>query len=79
MTQRTCGNLPTPPGRRSQAAHRSPIQGVATETAESRALRWVRPEDVPSLAVEAYAIRVLDGLRNGQPPAVREHDGVNLV
>lgn len=55
------------------------IQGIPTETAESRAIRWVRSEDVPSLAVEAYAVRVLDGLRNGQPPAVREHDGVNLV
>lgn len=49
------------------------------ETAECTALRWVKPDEVPSLAVEAFAIRVLDGLRNDHPPAVREHDGVNLI
>jgi ADP-ribose pyrophosphatase YjhB (NUDIX family) len=49
---------------------------------ETSALRWATRREVTELADEAYAIRVLDALdRAGgtSPPAVRAHDGVNLV
>lgn len=48
---------------------------------ESAAFRWVEPAEARALADEAFAIRVLDAL-NEPPcaaPAVREHDGVNLL
>ncbi|WP_344259300.1 NUDIX hydrolase [Streptomyces sodiiphilus] len=46
---------------------------------ETRDLRWVTREEVSELADEAYAVRVLDALDGGTPPAVRAHDGVKLI
>ncbi|MDH2429276.1 NUDIX domain-containing protein [Sphaerisporangium sp. TRM90804] len=55
------------------------IGGQLTETDEARSFRWVTPDDVRSLASEAFAIRVLDAMHHDQPPAIRHHDGTNLL
>ena len=41
--------------------------------------RWASEADTRELAVEAHAARVLDALRAGEPPAVRQHDGTRLL
>lgn len=53
--------------------------GTPTTGSETRALRWATREEVSELADEAYAIRVLDALDAASPPAVRAHDGLNLI
>lgn len=53
--------------------------GTPTTGEETYALRWATREEVSELADEAYAIRVLDALDATSPPAVRAHDGVQLV
>jgi len=55
------------------------IDGDLTTGDETRALRWVTRDEVIDLADEAYAIRVLDALDAASPPAVRAHDGVQLI
>ncbi|MEU6824060.1 NUDIX domain-containing protein [Streptomyces atriruber] len=55
------------------------VDGTPTPGDETRALRWATRAEVTALAIEAYAIRVLDALDATSPPAVRAHDGVNLV
>ena len=46
---------------------------------EATAFRWASETDVITLAVEAYAVRVLDAQHPDEPPAVRQHDGVHLL
>jgi 8-oxo-dGTP diphosphatase len=53
--------------------------GDLTTTDETTAYRWATLDDVRDLADEAYAVRVLDALEDGQPPAVREHNGVKVL
>ncbi|MFD0886744.1 NUDIX hydrolase [Streptosporangium algeriense] len=53
--------------------------GHLTANRESRAFRWADPQEVRTLANEAFAIRVLDAMRPDQPPAVRHHDGTRLL
>jgi hypothetical protein len=48
---------------------------TGTEAAE---IRWLDPEEVAGLMDEAYAVRLLDALRPGEP-AIRSHDGRMLV
>ncbi|WP_329082187.1 NUDIX hydrolase [Streptosporangium sp. NBC_01469] len=55
------------------------IGGHLTETDEARAFRWVTADEVQELASEAFAIRVLDAMRNDQAPAIRHHDGIRLL
>ncbi|NEW75062.1 NUDIX hydrolase [Streptomyces rhizosphaericus] len=55
------------------------LDGTPTTGAETRALRWATRDEVTELADEAYAIRVLDALDNTSPPAIRAHDGVQLI
>ncbi|UBU13993.1 NUDIX hydrolase [Nonomuraea gerenzanensis] len=55
------------------------IGGSLTVTDESRAFRWMAADEVRALAVEAFAVRVLDALCNDGKPAVRGHDGVHNV
>jgi 8-oxo-dGTP diphosphatase len=53
--------------------------GAPATSEETEALRWAAEADVPDLASEAFAIRVLDAMRGtGQVP-VRKHDGVQLL
>jgi ADP-ribose pyrophosphatase YjhB (NUDIX family) len=55
------------------------VGGRLTETAETRALRWITADEVRSLASEAFAIRVLDAMDHDHAPAVRHHDGTRLL
>jgi ADP-ribose pyrophosphatase YjhB (NUDIX family) len=49
---------------------------LSDETAE---WRWATAAEVASLADQAYAVRVADALQYAIPPAIRTHDGVELV
>jgi len=53
--------------------------GDLASTDEAAAFRWATGAEVPGLADEACAIRVLDALGTGHPAAVRQHDGVHLI
>ncbi|GII63493.1 NUDIX hydrolase [Sphaerisporangium krabiense] len=55
------------------------IGGHLTETDETRSFRWVASDEVRTLASEAFAVRVLDALRNDPTPAIRHHDGTHLL
>ena len=46
---------------------------------EVTAFRWASETDIHQLTSEAYAVRLLDGLREGSPPAIRQHDGTELL
>jgi 8-oxo-dGTP diphosphatase len=50
--------------------------GVSDET---ESYRWVSEADIAVMASEAFAVRVLDALRDGEPAAIRMHDGTNLL
>jgi 8-oxo-dGTP diphosphatase len=49
---------------------------LSEETAE---FRWATAAEIPGLADQAYAVRVTDALEHASPPAIRTHDGVQLV
>jgi 8-oxo-dGTP diphosphatase len=53
--------------------------GQPSTTDETEAFRWTTEAEVRQLASEAYAVRVLDALRNLAPVAVRQHDGHRLL
>lgn len=55
------------------------LGGRLAENDEVIAFRWASKADTRELAVEAHAVRVLDALRDGGPPAVRQHDGTRLL
>jgi 8-oxo-dGTP diphosphatase len=46
---------------------------------EVTAFRWADEDTIRQLASEAFAIRLLDGLQDGTPPAIRSHDGTRLL
>jgi 8-oxo-dGTP diphosphatase len=46
---------------------------------EVSAFRWADKSAVHELASEAYAIRLLDALRQDTTPAIRQHDGSQLI
>jgi ADP-ribose pyrophosphatase YjhB (NUDIX family) len=46
---------------------------------EVTAFRWADEDTIRQLTSEAYTVRLLDGLRNDAAPAIRSHDGTNLV
>jgi 8-oxo-dGTP diphosphatase len=52
--------------------------GLATND-EASDFRWATEAEVTDLMDEAYAIRVLDALRDATAVAVRPHDGVHLL
>lgn len=54
------------------------VSGELTTNDEVTAFHWASPEEVITLANEAFAVRVLDALHDGRP-AVRQHDGVNVL
>ena len=45
---------------------------------EVTAFRWADEDTIKQLTREAYAVRLLDALR-GTSPAIRYHDGTNLL
>jgi len=49
---------------------------LSNETTE---LRWATAAEVAGLSDPAYAVRVTDALEHATPPAIRTHDGVQLV
>jgi 8-oxo-dGTP diphosphatase len=53
--------------------------GDLATTGGGAAFRWATRTEVPDLADEAYAVRVLEALDAGHPAAVRHHDGVRLI
>lgn len=53
--------------------------GRPGESSEAAEIRWASRDEVASLADPAYAIRVTDALDATAPPAIRAHDGVQLV
>lgn len=55
------------------------IGGTLTQTDEARSYRWVTADEVRALASEAFAVRVLDAMRDDQTPAIRHHDGTHLL
>lgn len=54
------------------------VEGVAASSHEAAEVRWLDPGEVRAHMDEAYAVRMLDALREG-PPAIRAHDGVALL
>jgi 8-oxo-dGTP diphosphatase len=46
---------------------------------EVTAFRWASEADIHQLTSEAYTVRLLDGLREGSAPAIRQHDGTELL
>jgi 8-oxo-dGTP diphosphatase len=55
------------------------IGGMLALSDETADLRWVASAEVSRLADQAYAVRVTDALEHASPPAIRTHDGVQLV
>jgi 8-oxo-dGTP diphosphatase len=55
------------------------LSGELTANDEVGEFRWATREDIANLADEAFAIRVLDGLKEAAAPAIRQHDGVHLI
>jgi 8-oxo-dGTP diphosphatase len=53
--------------------------GSPGESSEAAEVRWASRDEVASLADPAYAIRVTDALDATAPPAIRAHDGVQLI
>ncbi len=52
--------------------------GGVSKGSEVRECRWMTPAQVEDAMDEAYAVRLLDALREGVP-LVRTHDGVRLT
>jgi 8-oxo-dGTP diphosphatase len=53
--------------------------GELTTTDETASYLWATDAEIGELAEEAYAIRLLDALHADHSPAVREHNGKNLL
>ena len=53
--------------------------GHLTPNDEVTAFHWADPDDIRQRTSEAYAVRLLDALREGTAPAIRQHDGTELL
>ena len=53
--------------------------GHLTPNDEVTAFHWADQADIRQYTSEAYAIRLLDALREGAAPAIRKHDGTELL
>ncbi len=56
-----------------------PLSGAPIATSEAAAVAWLDADEIEQSMDEAYAVRVLDALRDDGRPAVRSHDGVNVM
>jgi ADP-ribose pyrophosphatase YjhB (NUDIX family) len=54
-----------------------PVSGDAIATDEAHHAAWLTPDEIQQQMTPAYAVRVVDALRDGA--ASRAHDGVHLV
>jgi 8-oxo-dGTP diphosphatase len=55
------------------------LEGHLTLNDEVADFQWATAKEVAEMADEAYAVRILDALKDDGAPAVRQHDGVHLV
>ena len=55
------------------------LGGRLTPNDEVSGFQWATAEEITNTVDEAYAVRLLDAMRDDGPPAVRQHDGVHLV
>jgi 8-oxo-dGTP diphosphatase len=56
------------------------LSGKLAVNDEVSDFRWATVQEVPDLADEAFAVRILDALNDEDThPAIRQHDGVNLT
>ncbi|WP_219509294.1 NUDIX hydrolase [Nonomuraea ceibae] len=53
--------------------------GSLTVTNESQDFRWLAADEVRTLSVQAFAVRVLDALNSDGKPSIREHDGIRVI
>ena len=53
--------------------------GQLTTNDEVTAFCWADEDTIRQLTSEAYAVRLLDALRSDAAPAIRHHDGTNLL
>jgi 8-oxo-dGTP diphosphatase len=53
--------------------------GHLTPNDEATAFHWADEADIRQLTSEAYAVRLLDALNEGAAPAIRQHDGTELL
>jgi 8-oxo-dGTP diphosphatase len=53
--------------------------GQLTMNDEVTAFRWADEDTIRQLTSEAYAVRLLDAMRNGTSPTIRKHDGMHLL
>ena len=58
---------------------RCKITGQLTTHTEVTAFRWADETDIRQLTTQAYAIRFLEALRRDATPAIRQHDGTDLI
>ena len=55
------------------------IDGVARTTSETRAIGWLTPRELSEHMSDAYRVRLLDALQDESTPAIRAHDGTELL
>jgi 8-oxo-dGTP diphosphatase len=55
------------------------VSGTPTTTEESAAVAWWTADQIATDMTEAFAVRILDALRDDTTPAVRIHDGQRLL
>ena len=53
--------------------------GQLKTNSEVPAFQWANESAVRELTSEAYAVRLLDALRQETTPAIRQHDGTQLI
>jgi 8-oxo-dGTP diphosphatase len=53
--------------------------GQLSTNNEVTAFRWADETAICQLTTEAYAVRFLDALRQDATPAIRQHDGTDLI
>jgi 8-oxo-dGTP diphosphatase len=53
--------------------------GQLTTNDEVTAFRWADEDTIRQLVSDAFAVRLLDALSNSAAPAIRQHDGTNLL
>ena len=53
--------------------------GQLKTNSEVSAFQWADEPAVRQLATEAYAVRLLDALRQDTTPGIRQHDGTQLI
>jgi 8-oxo-dGTP diphosphatase len=56
-----------------------PTGGQPATSDETEAFQWATEAEIPELTSEAYAARVLDALHDHAPPAIRQHNGRQLL